>query len=348
MRRPQRGGGEPCCISMATSTNLKTISGCGFLALSHETSCRVPSAKIPNYLLPEGLRGSYIVRGPTNFGTVVHRRAILETAVVGALVGILSAFPALAESRVEDSPGGGPASFGWFASQGFQGAYDALIRETSAAEAAEYLEALAADPDFVPEDIGLGDLSEASARRILEDASETASGGRTLPQSGTAGEVGVMSVSTAPVLGYATNGRYSWRYDDLYTQRYCEQILLPWTCSDSTLSLRFITDPGNTGSRTSLNMLEGGQGRVTSFTLRTIVYSGGANISDVTPRWNTPGSGVQWNTPHVAAAGKTFQVWFKMTIYHSKGDPVTAEWKTAKSSTCRTPTASVAFRCLFP
>lgn len=48
------------------------------------------------------------------------------------------------------------------------------------------------------------------------------------------------------------------------------------------------------------------------------------------------------------SAGKNFQVWFKMTVYHTKGGPVTAEWETAKSATCRTPTASVAFRCLFP
>lgn len=157
-----------------------------------------------------------------------------------------------------------------------------------------------------------------------------------------------MSVSSAPVLGYATNGRYSWRYDDIHTQRYCDNWLFPWTCSDSTLSRRFITDPGNRGSRTSLNFLEGGQGRVTSVKLRSVVYSGGSSISDVTYNWGTPGTGVQWNTPHAAAARKSFQVWFKMTIYHSKGDPVTVEWKTAKSATCRTPTSTVAFRCLFP
>lgn len=285
------------------------------------------------------------------------RREVLGVAVVGSLiVGALLGPPAYAEDAPiseEDSA----ISFGFFESAGFDGLYASLTAENTPESASDYLDALAGDPSLDTENIGLGHLDDAAARDTLEAASEAALSGGPAPaypadesdDTSVAGAgISTMSVSTAPVLGYSTNSRYSWRYDDLYTQRYCEQALLPWTCSDSTLSLRFVTDPGNRGSRTSINFLEGGQGRVSHFTLRSIVYSGGSNISDVTNRWNTPGSGVQWNSPHSAAAGKNFQVWFKMTIYHTKGGPVTAEWKTAKSATCRTPTASVAFRCLFP
>lgn len=87
---------------------------------------------------------------------------------------------------------------------------------------------------------------------------------------------------------------------------------------------------------------------MTSVKLQSVLYSGGLNISNVTNSWNTLGSGTQWNTPHPAAGGKTFQMWYTMTIRHSQGDPITVEWKTAKSARCRTPTSTVAFRCLFP
>jgi hypothetical protein len=282
----------------------------------------------------------------------------LGTAVVGGwIVGSLFGPPAFAYDSGEPAEHNSAISFGYFESTGFAGVYASLTEENTPELVSEYLDALADVPNLDAEDVGLGHLDDDVARRTLEAAADAALNGDPVPayegvepsDSSDAGTgFSTMSVSTAPVLGYPTNSRYSWRFDDVYTQRYCDEVLLPWTCSDSTLSLRFVTDPGNRGSRTSINFLEGGQGRVTSFTLRSIVYSGGSNISDVTKRWNTPGSGVQWNTPHSAAAGKTFQVWFKMTIYHTKGGPVTAEWKTAKSATCRTPTASVAFRCLFP
>lgn len=114
------------------------------------------------------------------------------------------------------------------------------------------------------------------------------------------------------------------------------------------MDIRALTDPGEFGTKTSLNFLEGGSGALNGVKVNTSVYANGVHISGVyEKRWNTPGFGVQRNLNHPSTAGRTFQMEYLLAVDLPEGGTTYASWKSAVTSPCEEP-APGAYRCLFP
>lgn len=184
---------------------------------------------------------------------------------------------------------------------------------------------------LIPE---LGELTVAEQSAALSDAASAARTGS--PLQSRYGQVGkpdnVAAAASAgapnvPVMGSAINSKHSWQRVTTYNWEDCN----PGCKITSTLTFRYTTDPGNTGSKTSLNFLKTGT-RIGNVTLLSNIYSSGSLFSSVTNNWSTPGTGVQWNTPHAATAGRTFQAYYKTQIGNPNG-VATDQYKT-QVATC--------------
>ena len=117
------------------------------------------------------------------------------------------------------------------------------------------------------------------------------------------------------------------------------------TCTThGSLTIRLTTDPGKTGTRTSVVMTKAGT-HIGNTTLKGSVYANSSAIHTSGPTTYSPSiSTVFWNTPHSSTLGKQFSIYFTLSIYSSLVGTATAEWKSAKSAQCAEPSGG-AFRC---
>lgn len=232
-------------------------------------------------------------------------------------------------------------------------------------DVAAFLSAQADDPSPELEELGLTDVPIESAREMLDDAAAVAAEdagvdpGDDSPQAfsdpthvalmapasfSASGPAVKMSIDTAGVAGEAINNRFSWKRSDRAYLRECNG----WSCwANSWLDWRVVTDPGKNNTRTNVQFLKGGEGKLGAVRLRTVVLSSGRNISSTTARWNANVSGQnQWNSNHQSTQGRNFQMYYKLDFIGPNNLTSSYEFKSRITGACNDPYPA-AYRCLF-
>lgn len=230
--------------------------------------------------------------------------------------------------------------------------YQSLVQGNEPEVVAEFLEQLESQTAS-RESAGLGQLSDEQFASFVSAAQEASSlraerlvGSRATSDlalsPGTSTEA--VGTSSFPVIGQPVNGGWSWRYNDRFTYVVC--AVGPLFCTTKgTLDIRMTSNPGKTGSMTSLNFLLQGSA-INGVKIRSKIYGNGSLVSDVSQTWNVPGYGSQVNSPHVSLLSKSFRATYEVTVLHTGGSS-TGSYSTPTSSKCLQPTGA-AFRCLFP
>lgn len=140
------------------------------------------------------------------------------------------------------------------------------------------------------------------------------------------------------------NNRFSWKRSDRAFLRECNG----WSCwAKSWLDWRVVTDPGKYNTRTNVQFIRGGEGKISAVRLQTVVLSNGRSISDVTGRWNANVTGQnQWNSGHASTQGRNFQMYYRIEFIGPNGKSAEYEFKSNRTGTCNDPYPA-AYRCLF-
>jgi hypothetical protein len=250
----------------------------------------------------------------------------------------------------------------------FDEVFNSMISSNDAADVADFLDAQAEAAEPVTEDLGLADTSVDEAREVLADAAATAEDiATTQDADGAPASTGLVispasfashrtqapraagvvraSMNSAAVAGSSTNNRFSWKFENRAYLRECSL----WSCTTkSWLDYRLVTDPGKTTTRTNVQFIRGGEGKIRGVTLRTTVLSAGYNVSDVTNKWSPNVSGMyQWNSGHSSTKGKTFQMYYWLEFAGPGAVAGSYEYKSGRTSACSEPSPG-AYRCLFP
>lgn len=100
-------------------------------------------------------------------------------------------------------------------------------------------------------------------------------------------------------------------------------------------------------TRTNVQFLKGGEGKLGAVRLQTVVLSSGRNISSTTARWNANVSGQnQWNSNHQSTQGRNFQMYYKLDFIGPNNLTSSYEFKSRITGACNDPYPA-AYRCLF-
>ncbi|WP_125106697.1 hypothetical protein [Gulosibacter massiliensis] len=242
-------------------------------------------------------------------------------------------------------------TFGAIEGASFIEIYDSIMSGNEPEIVAEYFSELS-ESESIPEILGLDHLTDSERVEVLESAESSASSdspltldAQNLVESAEEPSTQPMSFTSAPVRGTATNNRFTWTLSARYNWTTCTLVI----CTTSSwVDFRITTNPGRTGSYTAVNFTRGGKGEVQSGSMTSTIYASGSKIDTNTNSWTFSTSGKQWNTPHSSTTGKTYQAYYLIKWRTPNGSTGTTEWKTGKSASCKAPTSTAAFRCLFP
>lgn len=295
------------------------------------------------------------------------------------VVGLLGSAPAIADTGVQDDSA--QVQFGALEDASFSEVYDAIRASNDTDEVAAFFAEASEEPAAVALP-GLEELTTAEKAEVLEASAVAAaddaplpldelpaevapSGEASGPSAFTAGRhsqqratvsaafststartrskpnIQRASYASAPVAGTAINNRRSWQMSNRYNWSECSIFSCKVT---SWLDFRITTDPGKTGSRTSVNFTKWGT-KIGNVQINSWVFAAGNNYgASGWKTWNTPGSGVQYNY-HNSTLNKSFQVWYEVRIGRPGGTQP-FEFKTGKSATCKEPSPA-AYQCVF-
>lgn len=157
-------------------------------------------------------------------------------------------------------------------------------------------------------------------------------------------EYSTFSLQTAGVLGQPTANHYAWVATNRYNWTACSK-----GCSTDWINYRITTDPGQTGTRSSVVLTTWGNSFIgKKFDLTSRIYSNTILISTHSWLWNAPGTVTHWNNPHSSTLNKPFLAYYVIKIPKPGGGTATSEYKTKTSNRCVNGPSGGAYRCYFP
>lgn len=252
------------------------------------------------------------------------------TAIVSAVLvlagGVLAA-PAAATAAGRDA-----VHFIHASGDSFDDVYAGIVRENGADRTSAFFErrSKASVPDRTFPSLGSETL-QTQRQEFAVAAAAAKKGAKRLAPASADQQFAPMAVPDAPYEGYAYNDGFSWQAHGLYSAGWCDEFSC-WT--ESQIEYRYTTDPGEFGSRTSLNFNRTGSDLLNIVEITSSVYANGAQISESGPtKWSTPGYGVQWNTPHQGTAGKRLTFYYHILVYDQYG-PKIVDYKTPDTAPC--------------
>lgn len=276
---------------------------------------------------------------------------LVKIAIAGCAAIALISGSTAAASATEQPTDAPQLAFGYFESGNFEDVYESIVSSNTPQASARFLANAADEPDMVP---GLDDLSAQEATRVLTVAASAARQEADLPHdkipasllsdgNGAGSIVAPADIDSAPVIGSAINNGRSWQYVDRYNYAECENY--PYDCEIvATMDFRFTTDPGETGTRTSLNIVRIGP-ELSTIDLTSGVFGDGVQYHLTNPETYGAGSWTHFNSPHLTLRNRTFQGWYSISVQNPVGWD-TAEYKTAETDDCGDATSG-AFVCSF-
>lgn len=297
--------------------------------------------------------------------TMPHTRRLSAVAALAAvLVGLpLAALPAQAAA-----PATPEITLAYFASDTYQDVVDSAVATNGRAKVAAYLDqAKGVVPAGFP---GLSGLDATQQKAALEATVAAVKQGKALPDSiatkvaapeqlatsaaaaspptTLAASGGVTTFSTpstginqATVFGSAINDRRSWVFTDRVTRTKCGI-----TCTtEGWIEFRLTTDPGLTGSRTSVSATYWGTGLSHNVTYAGKLYRFSTLIKSTAPTFYASGTGTLWFQDHVSLLDRSFQFSYSITATLTGLGTATAQYAT-KPGNCYT-SASVGPICIF-
>lgn len=320
------------------------VTSVGLLVLLIEALLRCPG--LAGRLHPTNNRkqGGYILRK--------FRRAYIAAGSAATfLLATATGATATTSPAVEDIE----ISFGYFEGEGFDGVYSSILEGNDPATASAFFRDAADSVGDVPVP-GLESVPDADASKILTVAAESAAQNEDLPSEivsdlpggeaqpfTTQVPVSPLSLDTTPVIGAPINDGFSWQYAERYNWSEC--TIGPFGCEIvDWIDIRLTTDPGNTGSRTSVNLSTLGT-TFTGIEMWSTVYGNGSQLNMSSKLYWSIGHGIHYNSPHLSLTGKTFQARFTINIATPNGGDQTT-YKTGLSAPCGDPMGG-GWKCLF-
>lgn len=230
----------------------------------------------------------------------------------------------------------------WFvhsSSAGWGDIVDAMEQANGSVATRDFLEAARQDPNLADTVPALKGAADSTQLTLLTAAISQLGSGPDVAaaQPGDVITIGAgaapASVSSAPVAGYFINHGYSWYFKDRINYTVCVGL----SCSvKSWFEFRYTSDPGLSGSKTSVHFLEfssASQYNLGNPSLNSRVLVGSTAYSNVTNIWSSPGSGVQWNSPHSSStSGKSIFMYYKTSMGLPNGTTAVHEYKTATAA----------------
>ena len=263
----------------------------------------------------------------------------MRLARTGVLIGALSLAcmvlaPPAGATEVEQA-----VTFGSFESDGFEEVYASVVRSNGEKVARAFLQHALEDGSGAVE-LRLDEASREKARGMLDGQTSL---GESSARSESSGGVSPLSYSTASVFGAPVASGRAWQMSDIFSVTTCG-VPSGGCTTRGTLNIRFTTDPGKLGTRTTVVLTKSGTD-IGNTQLTGTVYANSSAIHTSGPTTYSPSvTTTFWNTPHSSTLGKQFSIYFVFSIYSPAVGTTTAEWKSAKSTACSEPSGG-AFRC---
>jgi hypothetical protein len=278
---------------------------------------------------------------------------------IAASVSLLMVFGSQQAFAVPQEPATDAIQFGSFESSNYFDVYESIIDANGEKAAASFFKSAAAvesEPLVLP---GLEELDADERRAVLLDSAEAAETSAPLDTNVVAAPEGeaiapgnnaardINPVYTYYLLGEAVNSGHSWQWSD----RFLANVCYFWGCeAEGHIDVRFTVDPGDTSTKTSINMTTFGTSDFNVNLTSDIKSSTDGFISSYGPKhWNSPGSGVHWNHDHASLNNASFTGYFLLSIKFttSVGNSETVQpWRTGTTLPCG-DAGTGAFRCLF-